>query len=326
VDGAWAVGRRTVLLDDGERPLTVEVWYPTEQAALSSSVPEAYLSGAQQLDYAALLAAARPDCPTQTTTAVAEAEQAVGGSWPAVVFSHCHICTRFSSFTLAQRLASHGIIVVAPDHAGNTLFDDVPLDLSTETLELRRADGVRALDALMTGELGMVDLNADAIGAVGHSFGSVTAGLLAQTDPRIAAAMGIAAPMENPLLPGVDIARLAVPLMLVVAEEDNSISEVGNVLIRSNYDDAIGPIWKAEVEDAGHWSFSDLCGLVEEFAPGCGEGERQTEPGEAFVYLEPAQGREISATLAAAFFLQTLSGQRGPLDDLSLSGVTIDHR
>lgn len=325
-DGAWAVGHRAVLVDNGARPLTVEVWYPTAQASQTRSVPEAYLSGEQQLDYAALLAAARPDCPTQTTTAVAQAEQAVGGPWPAVVFSHCHTCTRFSSFTMAQRLASHGIIVVAPDHAGNTLFDEAPLGLSTETLDLRRADGVRALDALLNGELGMVDLNADAIGAVGHSFGSVTAGLIAQTDPRIAAAMGIAAPMENPLLPGVDIASLAVPLMLVVAEEDNSITEAGNALIRSNYDAAFGPIWKAEVADAGHWSFSDLCGVVEEFKPGCGDGERQTEPGETFTYLDPAQGREISATLAAAFFLQTLSGETKPLDDLSLSGVTLEHR
>ena len=185
---------------------------------------------------------------------------------------------------------------------------------------------MRALDALLAGDLGVTSLNTDAIGAVGHSFGSVTVGLIAQTDPRITAAMGIAAPMENPLLPGVDIASLTVPLMLVVAVEDNSITEAGNLLIRNNFDAAIGPVWKAEVADAGHWSFSDLCGVVEAFEPGCGEGERQSEPGEAFTYLDAAQGRETISTLAAAFFLQALSGQDGQVDGVSLSGVSLEGR
>lgn len=324
--GAWSVGRRTVVLDDAERPLTVEVWYPTHQEATPTAVPQAYLSGQQQADYAALLAAAPPDCPTLTTQAIADAEPADGGPWPAVLFSHCHTCTRFSSFTQAQRLASHGVVVVAPDHAGNTLLDEVSLGLNTDTLELRRSDGVRTLDALLAGELGVADLDADAIGVVGHSFGSVTAGLIAQSDPRISAAMGIAAPMATPTLPGVELSSIEMPLMLVVAEEDNSISEAGNFLIRSNYEDAIGPAWKAEVADAGHWSFSDLCGVVEDFEPGCGEGERQTEPGEPFTYLDPAQGREVISALAAAFFLQTLSGQSEQLDELSLSGVSLDAR
>ena len=149
---------------------------------------------------------------------------------------------------------------------------------------------------------------------------------MAQTDSRMVSVMGIAAPMENPLLPGVDIGSLDLPLMLVVAEEDNSITEAGNVLIRSNYTSAPGPAWKAEVADAGHWSFSDLCGLVETFDPGCGTDERQTAPGEVFSYLEPAQGRHIVSSLAAAFFLQTLTVQAGLVDGLSLEGVELEGR
>jgi dienelactone hydrolase len=324
-EGAWAVGHRAVLLDDPQRPLTVEVFYPTDAAPHSTAVPDAFLSGDQREDYAAWLAAADPDCPTATTAMVTEAEQAAGGPWPAVVLSHCHTCTRFSTFTLAARLASHGIVVVAPDHAGNTLFDDEPLGLTTETLALRRDDGVRALDALLDGTLGITDLDGAALGAAGHSFGSVTAGLIAQTDSRITAAMGIAAPMENPLLPGVQLAALTVPLMFVVAVEDNSITEAGNVLIRSNYEAAVSRAYKAEVADAGHWSFSDLCGLVEAFQPGCGTDERQTD-GEPFAYLPAGQGRDIAATLAAAFFLQELSGASGAVDGLSLPGVTLSAR
>ncbi len=105
-EGAWAVGHRAVLLDDPQRPLTVEVFYPTDAAPHSTAVPDAFLSGDQREDYAAWLAAADPDCPTATTAMVTEAEQAAGGPWPAVVLSHCHTCTRFSTFTLAARLAS----------------------------------------------------------------------------------------------------------------------------------------------------------------------------------------------------------------------------
>ena len=329
--GAWAVGHRRVVLDDAERPLTVEVWYPAEATAASpagASVPDAFLTGDQQQTYAALLVDS-PECPTQSVEATAEAAQASGGAWPAVVFSHCHTCTRFSSFTMAQRLASHGIVVVAPDHAGNTLFDELAgdaLGLSTDTLALRQGDGIAALDALLDGSLGITDIDAAALGAVGHSFGSVTAGLIAQTDPRITAVMGIAAPMENPLLPGVEIASLEMPLLLVVAQEDNSITEAGNLLIRSNFEAAPGPAWEAEVADAGHWSFSDLCGLIENFQPGCGQDERQTAPGESFDYLDPAQGRAVISTLAAAFFLQHLTGQAGLLDGVSLDGVSVESR
>lgn len=322
--GAWSVGHRSVVLEDAERPLTVEVWYPTEAAPGNVAVSEAFLSGEQQSDYAGWLAAADPDCSTATTSAVADAAQAPGGSWPAVVFSHCHTCTRFSSFTIAERLASHGIVVVAPDHAGNTLFDAEPLGLSAHTLEIRRVDGIRALDALLDGTLGVADIDAGAIGAVGHSFGSVTAGAVAQSDGRIKAAMGIAAPMENPLLPGVEISALSVPLMFVVAVEDNSITEAGNVLIRSNFEAATAGAYKAEVADAGHWSFSDLCGLVEAFEPGCGSDERQTD-GEVFEYLPAAEGRDVAAGLAAAFFLGELRGE-GAVEEVGFLGVVVDWR
>ena len=98
LDGAYSVGHRTVQLEDAERPLTVSVWYPTTSAAADVAVPEAFLTGSQQTAYAALLAEANPDCASQTATLAADAAPADGGPWPAVVFSHCHSCTRFSSY------------------------------------------------------------------------------------------------------------------------------------------------------------------------------------------------------------------------------------
>ena len=135
--------------------------------------------------------------------------------------------------------------------------------------------------------------------------------------------------MDNPLIPGVDLAQLHVPLFFEVAEEDNSITEVGNKLIRGNFDDATVPVWKIEVADAGHWSVSDVDGVVDAFAAGCGAGVRQTD-GSDFTYLDPATGRSIAAAYVTAFFRAELEDDAGAAAYLT-SGrpagvVTADHR
>ncbi|MEO8700931.1 MAG: hypothetical protein ABI867_12860, partial [Kofleriaceae bacterium] len=91
----------------------------------------------------------------------------------------------------------------------------------------------------------------------------------------------------------------------VVAVEDNSITEFGNKFIRDNFTAATVPAVKLEVPDAGHWSVSDLDGLVDLFAPGCGAAQRQTD-GEDFEYLDPEAGRAIAAAYATAFFKANL--------------------
>jgi predicted dienelactone hydrolase len=148
--------------------------------------------------------------------------------------------------------------------------------------------------------LGMSD--ATRVGALGHSFGAATVGRLAQEDPRVRAAMPIATPIENPFFPGNKIADIHVPLLSILAEEDNSIGALGNNLIASNFKIANPPIRLVEVRDAGHWNFTDICGLTDGFSPGCGEGVRQTVPGEAFTYLDIEVGRGIARAYAVAFF------------------------
>jgi hypothetical protein len=172
-------------------------------------------------------------------------------------------------------------------------------------------------------------IDATAIGVFGHSYGGVTAGLVAQDDARSGAALSIASPMDNPLIEGVHIANLHVPLAFLVAVEDNSITEIGNDLIRKqNFAMATTPAWKWEVADAGHWSFSDVNGAADLFMAGCGSGTRQTT-GDPFTYLDPATGRAIAAAYTTAFFEATLRGEDGArayLDGAHGPGVTADHR
>ena len=310
--GEFAVGNQTVTLQDGARgrTLDVEIWYP---ATSGGSEPATGFEQDPNLMVLDGLLQAANTCPTQQTSSARDA-MPISGTYPVLAFSHCHACTRYSSFTVAEHLASWGYVVVAADHEDNTLFDELAgtgVALSTDFLQVRAADVRALLDAVLDGDLLPDGVTADPsrVGVYGHSFGSVTTGLVAQQDPRIAAAFGIAAPMENPLLAGVTVADITVPLGFLVAREDNSIREIGNRLIRDNFAAATQAAWKIEVADAGHWSVSDLVGLVEMFDPGCGSDTRQVG-GEPFDYIDPALGRTITAAYVLAFFEATLNANR----------------
>ncbi|HVK77712.1 MAG TPA: hypothetical protein VM734_30615 [Kofleriaceae bacterium] len=313
--GPHPVGTRwTTQADDGrQRMLTIQVWYPAVAAAAGEAAAGFPVEGLEpeprRAAYADLLAEADPACPTRTAHAAVGATIEPGGH-PLVAFSHCHGCTRWSAMTIAERLASHGFVVVAVDHDGNTLWnrlagDNLPLDEST--LALRVDDLTFAVDQVLAGapfpELAAA-IDGGRRGVFGHSFGAVTAGLYAQR-MELGGVFALAAPMENPLLPGVSIASLAEPLGFLVAREDNSVGEIGNILLRNNFAAALGPAWKLEVADAGHWSVSDLVGVVPDLAPGCGAGTRQTD-GAAFTYLDAATGRDLAAAHVTAFFAATL--------------------
>ena len=56
---------------------------------------------------------------------------------------------------------------------------------------------------------------------------------------------------------------------------------------QGNFEDANSPTWKLEFADTGHFAFSDLAGLSDYFAAGCGDGVRQTDD-TAFTYAETA--------------------------------------
>lgn len=309
--------RRIVAMDESRgRELTLQVWYPA--GATSAAPIELLEEEPDRTTYGGLLDAAPGGCPTDLSNADPTATNAPrGGPFPLILFSHCHECTRLSGLSIAERLVSHGFVVVAVDHEGNTLWDRLDgasLPLDTETLELRVGDleFARAqvwANAALADVAAVVDPDPAHEGVFGHSFGSVTAGLYAQRH-GVGAVFGLAAPMENPLLAGVTITEISEPIGFLVAREDNSITELGNDLIRGNFMRAPGPAWKIEVADAGHWSVSDLNGLVEAFAPGCGDGERQTD-GQPFTYLAPAVGRGIAASYVTAFFKANLLADAG---------------
>jgi dienelactone hydrolase len=318
-DGAFPVGHATFVLDDASRSrsLRVEAWYPAEESARATAatgVPLEQLEppGARRDQLAALLKSA-PPCVRRTAHSAADVPPRSGAAFPLVVFSHCHGCLRFSMSTIAERLASHGIAVLAPDHTGNTVYDalagtNAPLDktfLETRAADIRYVIDVAfdASGALPTPLHGRLD--ASALGVFGHSFGAVTTGRVLDLDPRPKAGLVIAAPIEGFLGP-TKMASLHRPLFLLLAQEDNSISEIGNKILRQNFKDGNPPVWLAEVADAGHWSFSDIAGLTPDLMPGCGTAQRQTDVTEEFTYLDNAGARSLAAAYVVAYFRYAL--------------------
>ncbi len=324
-DGSFPVGHADFVLNDVKRSRTlrVTVWYPAAESARAAADAGTSLADFYPVDspehatMTTLLASAPATCVRAKTHSAVNAEPAATTAWPLVAFSHCHTCTRFEITTIAERLASHGIAVVAPDHTGNTIFEGLAgtsAGLGAPFLQVRADDMKFVLDqvldvqntAIPTQVRGKFD--ATRIGALGHSFGGVTTGKVLMDDTRPKAGMALAVPMAQPLLPGVDMAQIHVPVAFVLAREDNSILEVGNTVIRQNFADANPPVWLIEVADTGHFSFTDIAGIIPGFEAGCGKGLRMEDQSD-FTYLDNTVARGIGARLVGAFFGKTLLGE-----------------
>jgi len=326
VAGPYAVGSVTVMMMDrtGMRSLPVELWYPAAEGARAEAATgrpiESFEEGARATRLAELVAAAPATCVRRTMHAAAAPAAATSDEpWPIVVFSHCHTCTRYDMAEVTERLASHGIVVAAPDHIDNTLWeglDGTSVGVTSEFLRVRASDVSSVLDRLLDPVAAELpadlrgQLDAARVAVMGHSFGAATTGVVVRDDPRFIAALAVAAPIS--VLGPVNVTGLRVPYAFLLMREDNSIQEIGNRFIRMDAMRVGGPATLVELDDGGHWSIADLCGLVPLFAPGCGEGVRGSVPGDVpFTYVDPSAARELAADVAAGFFAAHLLGDPG---------------
>ncbi|MEM9730274.1 MAG: hypothetical protein AAF997_16965 [Myxococcota bacterium] len=327
--GPLEVAVTTTSLTDSsrDRTLALEVWYPTEDAGDASAVLDFAVGSDQAQALGPLLEAAPSDCVATSTGATRDASP-LEGSYPVVFYSHCYTCTRWSAHAVMERLASHGFVVVAPDHTSDTLFDRLEVDfppLDADLVALRIADVRFVIDEVLDGGVLPSGVAADAarLGMLGHSLGSVTSGGVAEQDDRISAVAGLAAPMENPLTPGVDIEAINVPLALLLATEDNSIGLAGNVVLQANFENANPPAYRLDLIDGGHWSVTNIAGIDTAYEPGCGDGTRQ-ESGEPFTYLDVDRANDLTATFVTAFFVAHLNEDDAGFDLLDESAWSDD--
>jgi predicted dienelactone hydrolase len=162
--GPYDVGVTTITIDtDTDRPLTLDVWFPVDD------------TGDAPLNQYTLI----PGVYYESPVAVAGAELAVAeGSFPLVVYSHGSGGLRYIASYYTEAIASHGYVVAAPDHTGNTAADRLlGAEAEFDVTALNRPnDVVATIDAMLdpsnVGLAGSID--SESIAVTGHSFGGFT--------------------------------------------------------------------------------------------------------------------------------------------------------
>ena len=244
--GPWPVGVRTVDLYDAERDRTfsVDVWYPASLDS-PSGIPNEYVMPVFETI----------KLPSVALRNAASAE----GQWPLILFSHGFGGIRFQSFFMTEQLASHGFVVVSPDHPGNTFSefgrlgdDEAALQSSID----RPLDVLFALDWALRSGNAPVALDAARVGVTGHSFGGWTALEVARREPRVDVVFPLAPGFKETATPDF-VAELARPILLFGGSKDETTPFKTDQL--AAYEFAQPPKYLVEILGAGHLDFSNLC-------------------------------------------------------------------
>lgn len=336
--GAWAVGTdETRITGSWGVELSVQTWFPRADDPRTDGQGAAAVYDDMVTDPAAF-SGGMADCSSPR---------------PVVVFSHGNQGVRWQSFYLADHLASHGVVVVAPDHAGNTFFD-YDGDRMPELVFRRPVDVADAFDALVARGADATDplygcVDPDGGYAVmGHSFGGYTtlavAGAVIDVDAvaAVCAAEGgwlcddVATwaaehPDEAVFDQSDPRARVAVALAPAGYEVLNAglgdiaiptMIQAGDLDATTPWETTVGPIWEAlqvdpraaaHLDGAGHYSFSDVCSFLPT-VPDC-------DP----PYRDPEEVHDLSRTLALAWMRwadgdETMAAWLPPPGDERLSG------
>jgi len=290
----WSDPSRLNVAGTGPRPVVTEVYYPTTAADVVG-VPH---------DIARVF-----NVDIVPTPAYRDVPQAPG-RFPVVLFSHGNGGIRFQSLWLMVHLASHGYVVASPDHHGNTFVDiaagmvepipdealDRPKDMSFVL------DQLLALSAAPSGFLaGSVD--GEHVGMSGHSFGGFTAFEMAGedasfmlNDPRVDAIL--------PLAPAAGFsdaffASIHVPALIAGGSLDTTTPFDGNQREPfSHLPSGASIVGLAEITDAGHFTFSDICEVPRALVGAIGGFDEACQPR----HIPWRQAHDLISYLALNFF------------------------
>jgi dienelactone hydrolase len=315
---------------NGPRPLRTEIWYPAVDAArampknkysefiLRAVVPGSIAEAEEALGgYRKGLTIAELD-RTYKNVAVRDAEVR-DGKWPLIVFSHGSGGTRVGYVFFTEFMASHGFIVVAADHIGNSRFTIVNNQVVKAGGERGRASSkdrpkdvsflIDAMTRMASGGdsrfAGRVDL--DKIAAAGMSFGGSTTENVVEHERRVKAGVMLA-----PGGPVDDRTNFTTPIFMMIGTEDATIRERGNARNREYYEASKGPRYFVEIKDAGHYTFTSVEQYNPNYGNGIGAGKRvNTAPDQDVTYLAPEESHKIIDAYALAFLSVYARGEAG---------------
>lgn len=306
------------------RPIKVSVWYPAARAEGEPMKLIDFLEvTAGTLDRVIgelvdELGGTPPDVDIADKTLGALRNAPLrAGRYPLVVFSHGAGGVRFQSIFLTEYLASHGFIVISPDHEGDATLTVIRGEVVTvQARQFIRSALERPLDvAFLIDRMAEADrdrkhwlhgaVDAGHVGLTGHSFGAFTSLTLAGQDARVGAIVPQAAP-------GFPSVNTRVPSLFMLAGEDDTIDQLGNDGIIAEYDIWPEPKGLINLLDAGHFTYSNMCDLIPTFGDGCGTGRRLADRS-PITYVDPARAHMLINGYTTAWFQAWLKGHDGAL-------------
>ncbi len=272
--GPYPVGVLTIELEDdtrgedGPRPIVAEIWYPATDAAIGGDGVVYEIDDLLRPEALELLGDTEVSAAL-STTAVRDADMRLDdGPYPVVMFSHGSGGMRMQSTYLTVVLASHGYVVVSPDHYNNTLsdalilgedftdamlqsFQDRPMDLDFLVDHMSSLDPTDPLAAAS-------DLTR--VGVAGHSFGALTSLRWLGQGTELKAVVAQAPPSMELTWLGLTpaLATHDTPVMLHVGGVDATTPPEDAQTI---WDEASAPRSRLILERGGHFTFSDMCQL-----------------------------------------------------------------
>lgn len=324
--GPFPVGVTTLPLVDasrpdsddglGPRPVLTEVYYPSTDAAIVG-VPR---------DVAQILGVDVVETPTYRDVARAT------GPFPLILFSHGNNGIRIQSFFFAAHLASHGFVVVTPDHHGNNFEDGFNGIIDPDSAINRPLDMSFLIDEFLTfnalsGNFFEGAIDPARIGLSGHSFGGYTTfalaggtfGLGTFTDTRVKAIFPQAPSAFA--FPDSYFNTITIPTLIVGGSIDETTPFSSDQ--QRPFDNLLpgAPIvGLAQLTDAGHFTFSDFCEPPRALVAFIGGFDEACEPR----HLPWRHAHDIVNYLSLNFFDGILNGNTAALDRLdpaTLAGI-----